>query len=549
MNSEKGGIAIDFTNGMYYIGEKKNSIVFLFFLFSSSIFAQKEILAMNAFNGCEAISRTGGSVRIRADATAGALAASELLQRDAPVLAEAARFVADPGCTVSQELLAPAGCAWGEDGASPACAAGCEALRRGRQTSVYGGVRVAAPACQRACPAGIRIASALEQLRLGNPDGAAQIVMQSNPIPALTGRLCDHACETACCREEGVAVHAVECAIGDYALAHASNLYVPAPDSCGKRAAVLGSGAAGLTAAFYLRQNGCDVTVFAMQGSPLAAFEGRVTAETLQRLLAAYTGMGVVFMGAYAPEKAAGFDFVYDSAADEDDSVIESVRRGRGAAHGLLAAHGVEEGHLCVGKQIHLPFLTFDAEGVSRASGLCGEAADLPHAVGEAQRCMNCGCYAAAPSVLAPALLALDAVIHTSERSVKAADLLEKPRLSRALRKNERIVEIEVPVIEGAAMRFDAVRPDPDGSLVCLASVFGVMNGQILRSRLILGGAAPVPLRLNEAEAALAFSEISEETAESAAAFAVKSAVPGRYAEKTLHAIRTMLREAVLSQR
>ena len=59
-------------------------------------------------------------------------------------------------------------------------------------------------------------------------DEAVEILLRTNPLPAITGRACAHACETDCNRlgyDEPVSIRAVERTLGDYALEHAEDVY------------------------------------------------------------------------------------------------------------------------------------------------------------------------------------------------------------------------------------------------------------------------------------------------------------------------------------
>ena len=59
-------------------------------------------------------------------------------------------------------------------------------------------------------------------LAQGREGEAMDLLLRENPLPAITGRVCHHPCETACNRcsmDDAVAVHAVERALGDAALA------------------------------------------------------------------------------------------------------------------------------------------------------------------------------------------------------------------------------------------------------------------------------------------------------------------------------------------
>lgn len=117
--------------------------------------------------------------------------------------------------------------------------------------------------CNARCPVGIDIEGYLNLLREGRVDDARDLLLMENPLPAVTGRVCHHPCETACNRrvlDGAVAIHAVERAMGDYAHAHPAP--VPSPTPRAERVAVIGSGPAGLAAAYHLARFGYGVTVF-----------------------------------------------------------------------------------------------------------------------------------------------------------------------------------------------------------------------------------------------------------------------------------------------
>ncbi|MBN1367416.1 MAG: FAD binding domain-containing protein [Dehalococcoidales bacterium] len=140
----------------------------------------------------------------------------------------------------------------------------CYALTRENQYhSIFGGIRVADTPCQSACPGGVSIPSYLSKFRGGDYRAAAEILLERNPIPAVTGRVCPHFCEQACNRgnyDESVSVRDIERFLGDYILEN-DIIKAPAYES-GKSVAVIGSGPAGLAAAYYLRMAGHRVVVF-----------------------------------------------------------------------------------------------------------------------------------------------------------------------------------------------------------------------------------------------------------------------------------------------
>jgi hypothetical protein len=67
-----------------------------------------------------------------------------------------------------------------------------------RYHSIFGGIRPGRTPCTKGCPAGIDIPAYMEALRNGNWDEAADIIMQSNPLPMFTSRICPHPCQDGC---------------------------------------------------------------------------------------------------------------------------------------------------------------------------------------------------------------------------------------------------------------------------------------------------------------------------------------------------------------
>ena len=84
-------------------------------------------------------------------------------------------------------------------------------------------------------------------------------------MPAVTGRVCPHFCEMNCNRcelDEAVSTRAIERHLGDQVLEDISTFFKSPDVLTNKHVAVVGSGPAGLAAAYYLRKAGHGVTVF-----------------------------------------------------------------------------------------------------------------------------------------------------------------------------------------------------------------------------------------------------------------------------------------------
>jgi CO/xanthine dehydrogenase FAD-binding subunit len=125
-------------------------------------------------------------------------------------------------------------------------------------------------------------------------------------------------------------------------------------------------------------------------------------------------------------------------------------------------------------------------------------------------------------------LVALDAIIHTTERSLSAAEFTSGLKVEETLRPGELVVEVEITIPQGAITHYDKfrLRESVDWAIVALASIFAIENSKITGARLVLGGVAPVPLRLNEVEGYLFGKELNEDTIAQAGELAVKEVFP-----------------------
>jgi NADPH-dependent glutamate synthase beta subunit-like oxidoreductase len=171
----------------------------------------------------------------------------------------------------------------------------------GRYLSIFGGTRTNGTPCSTDCPGGVDIPSYLNKFREGDLAGASEILLNFNPLPAVTGRVCSYYCESDCNRghlDEPMSIRSVERFIGDYILEHSARMYQPPQHETKKRVAVLGSGPAGLSAAHYLRRLGHSVTVFeAMENPGGMLIYGippyRLPKDIVKKQIQAIEGMGI----------------------------------------------------------------------------------------------------------------------------------------------------------------------------------------------------------------------------------------------------------------
>ncbi|MDR0539137.1 MAG: glutamate synthase subunit beta [Spirochaetaceae bacterium] len=121
------------------------------------------------------------------------------------------------------------------------------------------------PFCHWACPLGNAMPEYNDKLFRGDWLGAWKILEDTGPFSEFTGRLCPALCEASCVlgsNDEPVTCRQNELAVVEYA--YESGLVVPRPPQKrnNKKIAVVGSGPAGLSAAYHLNRAGFSVTVF-----------------------------------------------------------------------------------------------------------------------------------------------------------------------------------------------------------------------------------------------------------------------------------------------
>ena len=161
--------------------------------------------------------------------------------------------------------------------------------------------------CKAACPAHVSVQGYVALAKQGRYLEALKLIKKHNPFPAICGRICNKPCESACMRGEvdsAVAIDDLKKFIAEQDL-NAEQRWIPPMENprgipFEEPIAVIGSGPAGLSCAYYLREKGYPVTVFEKEkvlgGMPAFAIPSfRLEKDVLNAEIDVLRQMGVEF--------------------------------------------------------------------------------------------------------------------------------------------------------------------------------------------------------------------------------------------------------------
>jgi formate dehydrogenase major subunit len=157
--------------------------------------------------------------------------------------------------------------------------------------------------CKQTCPAGVDVQGYISYIEKGMYHEAVALIKETNPLPAVCGRVCVRPCEVACRRnllDEGAPVGI------DYLKRFASDIDLESPNkwkpvvkpSTGKKIAVIGAGPGGVSSGFFLQKEGHQVDIYEAAPKPggwlrYGIPEYRLPNDILQKEVDNITELGV----------------------------------------------------------------------------------------------------------------------------------------------------------------------------------------------------------------------------------------------------------------
>ena len=153
--------------------------------------------------------------------------------------------------------------------------------------------------CRKACPAGLNVQGYVQMVKVGKYKEALEIIMEELPLPGVLGRICPHGCEEACRRlevDDAVAIRDLKRLAADQY--DPRQIEIKCADTRPEKVAIIGSGPAGLSAAYHLARKGVKSTIY--EALPVAGGmlrvgipDHRLPRQVLDKEIEIITNLGV----------------------------------------------------------------------------------------------------------------------------------------------------------------------------------------------------------------------------------------------------------------
>jgi heterodisulfide reductase subunit A2 len=192
--------------------------------------------------------------------------------------------------------------------------------------------------CRLTCPAGLNVQGYVQMVKEGKYKESLEIIMEQLPLPGTLGRICPHECEDACRRcqvDQPVAIRDLKRLAADQF--DPRKIEIECAEKINKKVAIIGSGPAGLSAAYHLAKQGVDSVIYeslSQAGGMLRVGipDHRLPPEILDKDIEVITNLGVEIK----LNTALGKDFTVDSLMkDGHDAVFLALGAHKGISLGI----------------------------------------------------------------------------------------------------------------------------------------------------------------------------------------------------------------------
>jgi len=194
--------------------------------------------------------------------------------------------------------------------------------------------------CKQHCPAGVDVQGYISLIDKGRYSDAVALIKETNPLPAICGRVCVRPCEAACRRnlldeDAPVGIDYMKRFAADYDLASPTKFIPKIKPETGKKVAVIGAGPGGLSTAHFLRLEGHQVEIFEAAPNPggwlrYGIPEYRLPNDILDKEVENITDLGVKIHY----NKNLGGNLSYAEIRDSFDATVLTIGSQKGTAVG-----------------------------------------------------------------------------------------------------------------------------------------------------------------------------------------------------------------------
>ncbi len=183
--------------------------------------------------------------------------------------------------------------------------------------------------CRRTCPAHMNIPLMIRQIKDEQLEDAIRTVKKDIALPAVLGRICSAPCENGCHRksyDSAVSICSLKRYVADVDLAQESPFCPASKANSGKKIAIIGAGPTGLSAAYYLLQDGHACHVYDSNSQPGGMLRYGVPDEELPKAVLDLEIERIAELGAeFLMERSLGNQLRLDDMRKAYDVVIMAV--------------------------------------------------------------------------------------------------------------------------------------------------------------------------------------------------------------------------------